>query len=204
MGAKAKAKASADKDKDQDAEAEEDQGTWDKQKNWSAVNVAYKESKLNFRGVLTPVAFTNWLWYRCIRPKLEETKSKLPEVDTSSGAFGIEDVEEIMGEFMPAIKVEKDKKDKKDDKDKKDKKDKKDDKDDKKGKKDDKDDKKGKDKDKKKSKKDQVVLVAKEKLQVQNLIKNMIFGESTGKTSGSSVKGWVNMVEVKDIPVLVP
>jgi len=195
--AKAKAKASNDKE----AEAEEDQGTIEKQKNWSAVNVAYKESKLNFRGILTPMAFTNWLWYRCVRPKLEETKAKLPEIDVSN--FGIDDIEEIMGEFMPAVKVEKDKKDKKDDKDKKDKKDKKDDKD-KKDKKDDKDDKKGKDKDKKKSKKDQVVLIAKEKLQVQNLIKNMIFGESTSKTSGSSVKGWVNMIEVKDIPVLVP
>merc|ERR1712039_106542 len=130
-----------------EAEPEEDQGMIDKQKNWSAVNVAYKESKLNFRGVLTPMAFTNWLWYRCVRPKLEETKSKLPEVDVAT--FGIDDIEEIMGEFMPAVKVEKDKKDKKDDKDKKDKKDKKDDKD-KKDKKDDKDDKKGKDKDKKK------------------------------------------------------
>merc|ERR1712099_112314 len=127
MGAKAKAKASADKDKKEDAEAEEDQGTIDKGKNWSAVNVAYKESKLNFRGVLTPVSFTNWLWFRCVRPKLEETKAKLPEVDASN--FGIDDIEEIMGEFMPAVKVDKDKKDKKDDKDKKDKKDKKDEKD---------------------------------------------------------------------------
>merc|ERR1712113_84447 len=115
----------------------------------------------------TPVSFTNWLWYRCIRPKLEETKSKLPEIDISN--FGIDDVEEIMGEFMPAIKVEKDKKDKK------------------------------------KNKKDQVVLNAKEKLQVQNLIKNMIFGDlGKGQTSGSSVKGWVNMIDVKDMPTLVP
>merc|ERR1711972_632345 len=134
-----------------------------------------------------------------VRPKLEETKSKLPEVDIAT--FGIDDVEEIMGEFMPAMKVEKDKKDKKDDKDKKDKKDKKDEKD-KKDKKDDKDDKKGKDK--KKNKKDQVVLVAKEKLQVQNLIKNMIFAEGSSKASGATVKGWVNMIEAKDIPVLVP
>jgi len=157
-------------------EEEEDHGTIDKQKNWSAVNVAFRESKLNFRGVLTPMAFTNWLWYRCIRPKLEETKSKLPEIDIASGMYNIDDVEEIMGEFMPVVK-EKDKKDKKDDK-----------------------------KDaKKKNKKDQVTLVAKEKLQVQNLIRNMIFGESDkSKTSGTTVKGWVNMVESKDIPILVP
>merc|ERR1712190_166415 len=100
----------------------------------------------------------NWLWYRCIRPKLEETKSKLPDIDLGGNAFGIEDVEEILGEFMPAQKLvkkdekEKDKKDKKDDKDKKDKKDKKEEKEDKKA--DKKDDKK---KDAKK-KKDQIVL----------------------------------------------
>merc|ERR1712113_264205 len=94
--------------------------TAEKQDNWSAVNLVAKESKLQFRGVLSPMAFTNWLWYRCIRPKLEETKAKLPEIDISSGAYNIEDVEEIFGEFMPVIK-EKDKKDKKDDKkDKKD------------------------------------------------------------------------------------
>eukprot|EP00933_Yihiella_yeosuensis_P069900 TRINITY_DN7698_c0_g1_i1.p1 TRINITY_DN7698_c0_g1~~TRINITY_DN7698_c0_g1_i1.p1 ORF type:complete len:1103 (+),score=325.60 TRINITY_DN7698_c0_g1_i1:65-3310(+) len=183
-------------------EEEEDaaNGTIDKAKNWSAVNAAFKESKLSFRGSLTPVAFTNWLWYRCVRPKLEETKAKLPELDLSGDAsvYCIDDVEEIFGEFMPAMpkpkeekdKKDKDKKDKKEDKDKKDKKDKKDDK---------KDDKK---KDDKKKKKDQVTLNAKEKLQVQNLIKNMIFGESgKGKTI---VTGWVNMIEEKDIGVLVP
>merc|ERR1712151_767340 len=103
----------AAKAKAKEAEDEEAQGTIDKQKNWSSVNVAFRESKLNFRGVLTPVSFTNWLWYRCVRPKLEETKSKLPEIETSN--FGIDDIEEIMGEFMPAVKVERDKKDKKDD-----------------------------------------------------------------------------------------
>merc|ERR1719343_1374520 len=110
------AKAKAKEAEEEDAA----QGTIDKAKNWSAVNVAYRESKLQFRGVLSPMAFTNWMWYRCVRPKLEETKAKLPEIDISSGAYNIDDVEEIMGEFMPVIK-EKDKKDKKDDKkDKKD------------------------------------------------------------------------------------
>lgn len=184
---------------EEDEEMAKEIGTVDKQKNWSAVNLAFKESKLAFRGALSAHAFTNWLWYRCIRPKLEDTKSKLPEVDISSNAFGIEEVEEIMGEFMPVMKEKKDKKDKDD------KKDKKDDKKDKKDKKDDKEDKKDKKEDKnatKKSKKDKVTLNAKEKLQVQNLIRNMIFGESgKGKTI---VTGWVNMIEEKDIAVLVP
>merc|ERR1711974_317222 len=92
------------------------QGTIDKQKNWSAVNVAFRESKLQFRGVLSPTAFTNRLWYRCIRPKLEETKAKLPDIDVS--AYNIDDVEEIFGESMPAVKEKKDDKDKKDKKDK--------------------------------------------------------------------------------------
>merc|ERR1711933_298021 len=95
-------------------EDEEEVGTGDKQKNWSAVNEACKESKLSFRGAPTPVAFTNWLWYRCIRPKLEETKSKLPELDEDlMETYGIDDVEEILGEFMPAIKKKADKDEKK-------------------------------------------------------------------------------------------
>jgi len=94
-------------------EEDEKQGTVDKQKNWSAVNVACKESKLSFRGALTPVAFTNWLWYRCIRPKLEETKSKLPEIDIENSNYGIEEVEDLMKEFMPVMKAPKDKKDEK-------------------------------------------------------------------------------------------
>ena len=67
----------------------------------SVTKLAYKESKLEFTGVLTPVSFTNWLWYKCVRPKLEDTKSKLPDVDTT--AFGIEDAEDILGEFTPTV-----------------------------------------------------------------------------------------------------
>merc|ERR1712050_630791 len=104
-GGAATASGAAGSKEKQEEEDEEVAGTIDKAKNWSAVNCAFKESKLNFRGVLTPVAFTNWLWYRCVRPKLEETKSKLPEVDTA--AYFIDDVEEIMREFMPAVKVDK-------------------------------------------------------------------------------------------------
>merc|ERR1712217_817858 len=124
--------------------------------NWSAVNVVYKESKLPFRGALTPVKFTNWLWWRCVRPRLEKTKAKsFPDVE---GDYGIEDVEEIFGQFMPkdaelpGKNKEEDKKSKKGDKDD-DKKSKKDDKKDKKGDKDDdKKDKKG-DKEKKRGEK---------------------------------------------------
>merc|ERR1712039_398666 len=119
--------AAGSKDK-QEEEDEEAAGTIDKAKNWSAVNCAFKESKLNFRGVLTPLAFTNWLWYRCVRPRLAETKAaSLPEIE--GDAYGIEDVDELLGEFMPALPKPKEKKE---DTDKKDKKDKKDDKKDKK------------------------------------------------------------------------
>merc|ERR1719487_1816601 len=93
-------------------EEDKEQGEIKKDRNWSAVNCAFKESKLNFRGVLSPVAFTNWLWFRCIRPKLEETKSKLPDLPDDNN-YGIEDVEEIFGEFMPASAKKDDKKDKK-------------------------------------------------------------------------------------------
>merc|ERR1711879_1028026 len=99
-------------------------GTIAKEKNWSAVNLTFKESKLNFRGCLTAISFTNWVWYRCVRPKLEETKAKLPDIDTSDPKYGIEDVEEIFGPMVPSeIKKpgegkDKDKDDKKDKKDK--------------------------------------------------------------------------------------
>merc|ERR1712083_1186777 len=163
-------------------EDEEVAGTIDKAKNWSAVNCTFKESKLNFRGVLSPVAFTNWLWYRCVRPKLAETKAfSLPEIE--GDAYGIEDVDEILGEFMP--KPKEDKKDKKDKKDEKDKKDKKDDKKEEGGQ---------KAKPKKKAK-DKVVMNTGEKTAAQNLIKNMIFG--MGGKEKTIVQGWVNMIDEK-------
>eukprot|EP00913_Durusdinium_trenchii_P007070 g6652.t1 len=56
--------------------------------------------------------------------------------------------------------------------------------------------------DSKKKKKDIVQLNAKEKLQVQNLIKNMIYGES-GKNK-SITTGWVNLIDEKEIPRLTP
>lgn len=161
----------------------------EKAKSWSAVKLVSLESKLTFRGSLSPAAFTNWIWYRCVRPKLEETKSKLPEIDLSGNAFGIEDVEEVLGEFMPVLKEKKDKKDKEKEKDSK-------------GSKEKEKDKKGGKKDDKKKKKDLVVLNAKEKVQASNLIKNMVYGESgKGKTI---VTGWVNQIDEKDIPVNLP
>lgn len=188
--------------KKQEEEDKEAVGTVEKSKNWSSVNLAFQESKLNYRGSFSALSFTNWLWFRVVRPKLEETKSKLPELsEEDMEKYGIQDVEEVLGEFMPAMKKKEEKEDKKDKKDKeKDKKDKKDKKeeDDKKDKKDKKDDKK----DSKKKKKDIVQLNAKEKLQVQNLIKNMIYGES-GKNK-SITTGWVNLIDEKEIPRLTP
>merc|ERR1711988_1932978 len=66
--------------KKKEKEDEEEVGTVDKSKNWSSVNICSQETKLTFRGSFSNLAFTNWLWWRCIRPKLEETKSSLDEL----------------------------------------------------------------------------------------------------------------------------
>lgn len=190
--------------KKQEEEDKEDAGTVEKAKNWSAVNLCCQETKLSFRGSFSAVAFTNWLWWRCIRPKLEETKASCPELtEDDKEKYGLMDVEEILGEFMPKIVVKDDKKEKKGDKDDKKDKKSKDGKDEKKSKdvkEDKKDDKKGKDD--KKKKKDAIKLSATEKLQVQNLIKNMVFGES-GKNK-TIVTGWVNLIDEKDMPRSTP
>merc|ERR1712232_830444 len=130
--------------KKQEEEDAKEMTTVEKGTNRSLVQLVANESKLPLRGTFSALNLTNWLWYRCVRPKLEETKSKLPELtEDEMEKLGIPDVEEVLGEYMPVIKV-KDDKDKKDKDDKKDKKDK-DDKKDKKDKKDDKkDDKKAK------------------------------------------------------------
>jgi len=196
--------------KEKDEKEEEEEKKKD-EKNWSSVNLVYRECKLNFRGSFNQVQFTNWLWYRVIRAKLEDTKSKLDDVDLADNAWGIEDIEEILSEYMPAMKAAK--KDKKDDKDSKkdDKKDKKDDKkdkkDDKKDKKDDKKDEKKDEKaskkdDKKKSKKDKVVLTNPEKMQAKNMIDNMIYGKN-GKDK-VIVCGWANMMDEEEIGVKTP
>merc|ERR1719199_1513336 len=125
------------------------------EKNWSAVKMASEESKLSFRGYLSAPNFTNWLWYNVVREKLEETKGKLTDLEPGD-VEGVEEVDAILGEFLPPKKKKDDKKDKKDDK-----KDKKDDK-----------------KDKKKvDKKMEVKLTSAEKIQAANLIKNMVYGE---------------------------
>lgn len=100
----------------------------EKEKNWSAVSLTWRDSKLAFRGSFSAVAFTNWVWWRMIRPKLEETKAKLADIDISDNAYGIEMVEKILGEFAGPMKKKKDKEEDKDDKKKKKDKDDKDDK----------------------------------------------------------------------------
>mmetsp|Transcript_53663 Transcript_53663/g.85351 ORF Transcript_53663/g.85351 Transcript_53663/m.85351 type:complete len:1090 (+) Transcript_53663:51-3320(+) len=187
-------------------EDKEEVGTVEKGKNWSSVNLCCQETKLSFRGSFSAVAFTNWLWWRCIRPKLEETKSSLDELSEEDRAkFSIDDIEEVLGEYCPKMEEKKDKKDKKDSKDdKKDKKDKKDDgKSDKKDAKDSKkDDKKDAKKDDKKKKKDKIELKKPEQLQVQNLIKNMVYGESS--KSKTIVEGWVPNISEKNVKATLP
>lgn len=79
----------------------------EKEKNWSAVSLTWRDSKLAFRGSFSAVAFTNWVWWRMIRPKLEETKAKLADIDISDNAYGIEMVEKILGEFAGPMKKKK-------------------------------------------------------------------------------------------------
>merc|ERR1712146_837859 len=97
MGEEEKPKPGAPSKKEEEEDAA--QGEIKKDRNWSAVNCAFKESKLSFRGVLTPTAFTNWLWARCIRPKLEETKMKLADI-SDDNPYGIEEIDELFSEFM--------------------------------------------------------------------------------------------------------
>merc|ERR1711920_52266 len=61
----------------------------EKDKNWSSVSLVFSDSKLNFRGSFSKLGFTNWLWWRLVRPELEKTKVKLPDVDIADNAFGI-------------------------------------------------------------------------------------------------------------------
>merc|ERR1712183_1037922 len=104
------AEAAAAARKKQEEEDEAAVGSIDKAKNWSSVKLCYEESKMNFRGRFSPAAFTNWLWYRCVRPRLEKTKSKLPDLDDDDlDRYNINDIEEILGEFMPKEEVKKDK-----------------------------------------------------------------------------------------------
>merc|ERR1712151_301691 len=97
-----------DEKKEEEKEKEE--------KNWSAVNLTYIDSKLPYKGAFSPAAYTNWCWFRTIRPKLSASKGALPEIDSKID-YGIEAVEAVLGEYAPKLEEEKkDKKDKKDDK----------------------------------------------------------------------------------------
>merc|ERR1719191_2560107 len=63
------------------------------EKNWSLVGLACHDAKIGFKGNLSELNFTNWLWFHVIRPKLAETKSKLLDPDLeSSGIVGVDDV----------------------------------------------------------------------------------------------------------------
>eukprot|EP00392_Amoebophrya_sp_AT5.2_P009090 g9118.t1 len=168
------------------------------EKNWSAVNLAFQESKLSWKATFNPCNFTNWLWNSVVRVRLDETKGNVDafgEQDLEEVLVGIEAVNDVLSEFIPQDQKKKEKKDKDGD-GKKDKKgDKKDKKDDKKDKKEDKkkEEKGGKDA---KKKKPAVVLNAKEKLQASNLIKSMVFGEGKAK----AMAGWANLIGDKEIP----
>ena len=51
-----------------------------KEKNWSQVHLAYIESKSNYRGIMTPLNFTNWIWAEIIRPKLLDAKGEMMDM----------------------------------------------------------------------------------------------------------------------------
>lgn len=165
-------------------EADEDDSEQKEEKRWgaAAVNLTCDQCKLSFRGNFTKLAFCNWLWYRVIRPKLEETKGKsfhhLAEVDVSANAFGIEDVEDVLGSYMSTPIKTGDEKEEKSEKSKKGKKET--------SKKDPKDSKKT---DKKKKKKDAITLSKQEGMMADNFIKNMIYGESGKKKRQSPQVG---------------
>eukprot|EP00397_Hematodinium_sp_SG-2012_P002463 GEMP01002469.1.p1 GENE.GEMP01002469.1~~GEMP01002469.1.p1 ORF type:complete len:1021 (+),score=252.22 GEMP01002469.1:44-3106(+) len=196
-------KKAVDSDSESDGEEDEEgakkapegEGEKKEEKNWSVVNLACQESRLQFRGVLTEKNFTNWLWKFVIHPKLEESRGKIPDIELFDFSVA-EDLEELFREFLP-VKKEKekdkkdDKKDKKGDKDKKDKKEEKPEK----------EDKKKNAGGKKKDKKNEVKLTSKEKIQVSNLIKNMIYGLDSKK---AAISGWVNFLSEKDVPVHCP
>merc|ERR1711953_1408224 len=63
--AKAKAATKPDKKGAKDEKKEEEKEE-EKARNWSAANLAYIDSKLPYKGPFSPVAFTNWTWYRTV------------------------------------------------------------------------------------------------------------------------------------------
>merc|ERR1712194_826430 len=78
------------------------------EKNWSSVYLVYQESKLQFRGALSEVNFSNWVWKECIRRKLDESKGSMDSIEENDGELdeattqGIEDVNQLLAEFYPA------------------------------------------------------------------------------------------------------
>merc|ERR1712194_560974 len=96
-GPKSEAKKGKEKkDKEEKKDDKKDE------RNWSAVNLAYVDSKLPYKGSFSAPACTNWFWYRMIRPELVATKASLPEMNPEAD-FGIDAVEEVLGEYAPKI-----------------------------------------------------------------------------------------------------
>merc|ERR1712014_349453 len=86
---------------DDEGEDKEESGTVEKSKNWSSVNLCCQETKI---AALPAIPFTNWLWWRCIRPKLEETKSSLDDLsEEDREKYSIDLIEEVLGEHCPAL-----------------------------------------------------------------------------------------------------
>merc|ERR1712176_1542125 len=106
-----------DEEENEPETVKEKQDEKKEESNVSSVNLAFQDSKIPFKGSFSPVAFTNWCWFRTIRPKLSATKGSMPDLDPNMD-YGIDLVEEVLGQYVPAGKKD-DKKDKKDDKKKK-------------------------------------------------------------------------------------
>merc|ERR1712224_539384 len=70
-------------------------------KNWSTVGLSFQASRFTtFRGVFNEFNFTNWLWYYVVRPKLEDSKSDLEDIEACD-VVGVEEVDAVLKEFMP-------------------------------------------------------------------------------------------------------
>ncbi|CAD7945634.1 unnamed protein product [Amoebophrya sp. A120] len=118
----------AEEDEDDDDESDDEDGTPAsnkgkaqatpaqqqevEEKNWSQVNLAFQESKLSWKQSFNPYNFTNWLWCHVVRNRLEESKGNVEdfaEGDLEKVVEGVQDVHDILAEFIPADQVKKDK-----------------------------------------------------------------------------------------------
>ncbi|CAD7967444.1 unnamed protein product [Amoebophrya sp. A25] len=82
------------------------------EKNWSQVNLAFQESKLSWKGNFSTYNFSNWIWNYVVRVRLDESKGNVEEFaerDTEEVVQGVEDIHDVLAEFIPADQVKKDK-----------------------------------------------------------------------------------------------